>query len=86
MQLQQRFNFRTLEEGVSFEYRGARINKISPNHYTVEHTKYLSKQKPISFIDDNKDRPVTAKKKPACAQQSEHYNGPQANPAHTYRQ
>ena len=62
-QLQERFNFRTWEEGVSFEYCGAQINKISPNHYTLEHTKYLSKQKPISFTDDNKDRPVTEKER-----------------------
>lgn len=63
IQLQQRFKFRTWEEGVSFEYCGAQINKISPTHYTLEHSKYLSKQKPISFTEADKDRPITEKER-----------------------
>ena len=62
-QLQQRFKFRTWEEGISFEYCGAQVNKISPTYYTLEHTKYLSKQKPISFPEHDKERPVTEKER-----------------------
>jgi hypothetical protein len=52
-QLEQRFNFRTWEEGISTNQQ----NITQPLHFD------LSRQKPISFTDDNKDRPVIEKER-----------------------
>ena len=62
--LKQSFTFRTWEEDKDFDYCGAQVRRLAPDHYTLEHQQYITKQKPITV--DNKeddDRPVTEKER-----------------------
>ena len=62
--LKQTFTFRTWEEDKDFDYCGAQVRRLAPDHYTLEHQQYITKQKPITI--DNKeddDRPVTEKER-----------------------
>ena len=62
--LKQTFTFRTWEEDKDFDYCGAQVRRLAPDHYTLEHQQYITKQKPIS-IDNKEDdeRPVTEKER-----------------------
>ena len=58
------FNFRTWEQDSDIEYYGAKIQRINQHHYKLQHTSYLTKQKPTSFEDTHSDdQPVTEKQR-----------------------
>ena len=62
--LKQSFTFRTWEEDKDFDYCGAQVRRLAPDHYTLEHQQYITKQKQKPVTVDNKeddDRPVTEK-------------------------
>ena len=62
--LKQAFTFRTWEEDKDFDYCGAQVRRLAPDHYTLEHQQYLTKQKPITIDNkDDDDRPVTEKER-----------------------
>ena len=63
-QLKKTFTFRTWEEDKDFEYCGAHVRRLAPDHYTLEHQQYLTKQKPLNIDNkENDDRQVTEKER-----------------------